>query len=173
MSVSLVVTVIGPDRPGLVESISEAVAAHEGNWLESRMSRLAGKFAGILRVDVAEPRSSDLTSALLALESQGLKTVVEQSAVGDDVAAARGLRLEIVGSDQPGIVHDISQALARRSVNVEELVTERTDAPMAGSSLFKAWASLRAPHDLSVDDLREALEQLAHDLMVDVTLDES
>ena len=50
----LVLTLIGSDRPGLVEAVAEVIAGHGGNWLESRMAHLAGKFAGILRVEIPE-----------------------------------------------------------------------------------------------------------------------
>jgi len=59
VNVSLVLTVIGPDRPGLVESLSQAIAQQEGNWLESRMARMAGQFAGILRVNIEEERAEE------------------------------------------------------------------------------------------------------------------
>jgi glycine cleavage system regulatory protein len=167
---SLVLTVIGEDRPGLVESLAEVVAAHEGNWLESRMSRMAGKFAGIVRADVPAERAGDLAEALDALETRGLRVVVEESTVAEAAAGFKDLRLELVGNDHPGIVRDVSRALAQRGINVEELSTECTSAPMSGEPLFKATADLRIPADLCVDELRATLEELAQDLMVDITL---
>jgi glycine cleavage system regulatory protein len=84
----------------------------------------------------------------------------------------RELRLEILGSDRPGIVHDISEALAERGINVDELRTEIMRAPMSGELLFLANAELLVPISLSLDSLRKDLEALAHELMVDVDLDE-
>jgi glycine cleavage system regulatory protein len=167
---SLVLTAIGEDRPGLVESLAEVVAAHGGNWLESRMSRMAGKFAGIVRADVPAERAGELAAALAALEARGLRVVVEDSGVAKQPGGLRGLRLELVGDDHPGIVRDVSHALAQRGINVEELSTECISAPMSGEPLFKATADLRIPADLSIDELRATLEELAHDLMVDITL---
>jgi glycine cleavage system regulatory protein len=169
---SLVLTLIGPDRPGLVEALSHAVAEHGANWLESRMSRLAGKFAGILLVDVAESSVDALTAALVALQSQGLKVVVEASAGEAPPAPTVSLRLHLVGQDRPGIVRDISRALAQRSVNVEELATGRSSAPMSAELLFSAEARLQVPASVELDELREALEALANDLMVDLRLSE-
>lgn len=172
MSVSLVLTAIGDDRPGLVESLSQAVADHEGSWQESYMAHLAGKFAGILRVEVPTDRAASLEAALRQLELTGLQVVVEAS--GHEAAGeARSLLLELVGLDHPGIVRDISRALAARGINVDELSTELTNAPMSGELLFKARIQLRLPAEASVDDLRNTLEALANDLMVDITLDDS
>jgi len=77
MQRSLVMTVIGQDRPGLVESVAGLVAEHRGNWLESRMSRLGGQFAGILRVEVPSEKEGALVAGLRRLESRGLTVVVQ------------------------------------------------------------------------------------------------
>src|SRR5262249_49095797 len=123
MRVSLVLTVIGEDRPGIVEHLSQIVAGSEGNWEESRMSRLAGKFAGILRISVDKSRADQLAKALGGLEQKGLRVVVEKSDVEEN-AQYNTLALELVGNDHPGIVRDIAHALAMRGVNIEELETE-------------------------------------------------
>jgi glycine cleavage system regulatory protein len=168
---SLVVTVIGKDRPGLVESVSAVVEDHGGSWVESRMSRLAGEFAGILRVSVPADRADGLATALEGLRSGGLRVVVERG-FEDAVEEGHVILLELVGSDRPGIVHKISEALAARSVNVDELNTECDGAPWSGDTLFKAMARLRAPKDLDLDQLRESLEAIASDLMVDISIGE-
>ena len=172
MTVSLVLTVIGDDKPGLVDSLSGIIAEHGGNWLESRMAQLAGKFAGILCVDVAQTRADALMAALQTLEAKGLKVTVEKGAAGDSVVLFRTLNLELVGQDHPGIVHDISHALASRSISVEELSTETSSASMAGGTLFHANARLSVPETVRTEELRDLLESLANELMVDITLDD-
>ena len=169
---SLVVTVIGKDRPGLVESVSAVVEANGGSWVESRMSRLAGEFAGILRVSVPAAEVDALTEGLEALDAGGLRVVVER---GFEEPADEGqvIVLELIGGDRPGIVHKISEALAARGVNVDELNTECEGAPWSGDTLFKAMARLRAPRGLDLDQLRESLEAIAGDLMVDISLGEA
>ncbi|UCH29340.1 MAG: glycine cleavage system protein R [Myxococcales bacterium] len=168
---SLVVTVIGKDRPGLVESVSAVVEDHGGSWVESRMSRLAGEFAGILRVSVPAANADALSSALVGLEASGLRVVVERG-FEEEPEEGHLIHLELIGSDRPGIVHAISEALAARNVNVDELNTECDGAPWSGDTLFKATARLRAPQALDLDQLRESLEAIAGDLMVDVTIGE-
>jgi len=172
MSVSLV-TVISPDRPGLVEALSQSVANHQGSWLESRMARLDGQFAGILRVSVPENRVEALSQELRALEPQGLQVVIANSEASGSNPDARQLRLELLGSDRPGIIREIAAALASRGINVDELRTEVVSAPMSGELLFRASAELWIPPALDLEALRKDLEALAHELMVDVDLDEA
>lgn len=171
MRSQLVLTLIGRDRPGLVEALSTEVARHGGNWEESRMAQLAGKFAGILRIAVDVDRAAGLARALAALEREGLRVVVEGAEASAQGGAGQRARLTLVGSDREGIVRDLSRALAARSVNVEELETSCEAAPMAGGSIFRASALLLVPSGLSVEALRAALESLADDLMVEISLD--
>ena len=173
MSVSLVMTVISPDRPGLVEALSQSVANHQGSWLESRMARLDGKFAGIVRVSVPENRVEALSQELRALEPEGMQVVIARSEAFGAGPAARRLRLELLGSDRPGIIREISAALASRGINVNELRTEVVSAPMSGELLFRASAELWIPPTLDLEVLRKDLEALAHELMVDIDLDEA
>jgi len=169
---SLVLTVIGPDRPGLVEALSETIADHSANWLESRMTRLQGRFAGLLRVSVPDAYAQDLTDALAKLEERDLGIIVQSSESISTAIESRTLQLELVGQDHPGIVRYLSHVLAERRVNVEELETNVSSAPMSGEALFRAKASLRAPGEVSLDELRETLEKIANELMVDLSLDE-
>jgi glycine cleavage system regulatory protein len=166
----LVITLVGPDRPGIVESVAEPIAAHGGNWLESRMAHLAGKFAGVLRIDVAEDRLAPLTEALRRLEANGLRVVVEPSPAEPPPPEKQLMQLDLVGTDRPGIVREIARALAERSVNIEELVTDRASAPMSGELLFRAQARVRVPAGADLAALRSRLERVASDLMVEVKL---
>jgi len=168
----LVLTVMGDDRPGLVDALSGAIAEHGGNWERSSMARLARKFAGVLTVNVAEQQVDALTRALEALHEEGLLHVLVERGGEDEGPASRRLRLTLVGQDHPGIVHDLSHALARRGISIESLDTETRSASMAGGTLFHAEAALRAPEALTLQELRGDLEALANELMVDLELDE-
>lgn len=168
----LVLTLIGPDRPGIVEAIAEPIARHGGNWLESRMAHLAGKFAGILRIQVSEAEEAALTLALRALEVGGLRLTIEGGRSTEAKGGGRTLLLDLVGLDRPGIVREISGALAAHGVNIEELTTDRTTAPMSGELLFRSRARVSFPPRSDPEALRRRLEDLAADLMVQVTLAE-
>ncbi len=173
MSTSLVLTVIGPDQPGLVEALARTVAEHGGSWQHSRMARLGGYFAGILEVSVTQEASAALYKALHGLEARGLRVTVADSPPRSEMESYRTLHLDLVGQDRPGIIRDISSALASAGVNVGELATETSSAPMSGETLFRARAELHHPLDRSVKELRETLEKLSGNLMVDISLDEA
>jgi glycine cleavage system regulatory protein len=172
MTTDLVLTLLGPDRPGLVEAVADTIAAHGGNWLESRMAHLAGKFAGILRVEVPAENTAPLMTALARLEGRGLRIVLEPSAGANAGAKPAPMELELLGLDRPGLVRDVSRLLAQQDINVEELVTDRSSAPMSGDMMFRARARLSVPPTADLAALRKELERLAGDLMVEIRLAE-
>ncbi len=170
MKTSLVLTLIGSDKPGLVELVSGTLTEHRANWQQSSMSRLAGKFAGILIASVDASHTEALLKALHSLEAQGLKVIAE---VDSDVSSQRpgqSLTLELIGHDKPGIVREISRALAKRDISLDKLETEVVSGSMSAELLFKAQAELMVPGDTDLDELQEGLEAIASDLMVDITL---
>jgi glycine cleavage system regulatory protein len=167
MPIPLVITLVGADRTGLVESVARVVAEHEGNWLESRMCRLGGEFAGILRVEIPAEKKSALLAALQKIS--GLNVVIQPTQSAVAATSGRQTKLEIVGSDRPGIVREITAALARANVNVEEFFSELVSAPMSGETLFKASARLQLPEHCDLAALKKDLEKIAADLLVDVS----
>lgn len=172
MMTSLVITVIAPDRPGIVELLSRTVADHGGNWLESKMSRLAGRFGGVLLVSVPKANADGLTKALRGLEAQGLRAMSEEGIAEEPVQEHRLLRLTLVGQDRPGIVRDISQALAHRGIGIDELDTEFVNGAWSGENLFEAAATLRVPRQVQTDEVRQVLENLSNELVADIALGE-
>ena len=170
-SISLILTVIGDDRPGLVGELAAVISAHQGNWLESSMAQLAGKFAGIVEVAVDATHADALRLALGQLA--GLKVAVESALSGKSALTGRRLKLALVGHDRIGIVREVSQVLANHAVNVESLDTRTSSAPMSAAVLFHAVAELTAAPDLDVGALTAELERISNDLMVDITLDET
>jgi glycine cleavage system regulatory protein len=172
MRASLVLTIIGDDKPGIVEQLSDQILATGANWEESRMARLGGKFAGLLRLTVERDRADALVTELTKLETVGLTVVVEQSSE-PEAGSYRTVRLELLGHDRPGIVRDISRALAHHRVNIEELETDVTSAPMSGEALFRGRAELGVPATVTTEMLRDALEAIADKLMVDLMLEDS
>ncbi len=162
-------TIIGPDRTGLVDSVASRVTEHGGNWLESRMSRLGGQFAGILRVEVPNEEQEGLVRSLKGLEAQGLTVVIHPDKAESPESERKLNLLEITGQDRPGIVREISHVLASHGINVEELETERSSAAMSGEMLFKARATLHVPDSCDVPRLQKQLEKIAEDLFVDIS----
>lgn len=172
MTELLALTVTGPDRPGLIELLSTTLATHGANWQESRMARLAGQFAGVLLASIPANRFDALQTALQGLNEQGLTVVLAKRTAEQTKAERRQVKLELVGQDHPGIVREISHALAQRGVSIDEIETRCHSASWSGEIMFEASVELSAPPKLSMDQLREILEGLANELMVDITLEE-
>jgi glycine cleavage system regulatory protein len=167
MQIPLVMTIIGPDRPGLVDLVAGIVAEHGGNWLESRMCRLGGEFAGILRALVPAERRAALETALQQLPDLTVVVRADESAAPGDLP--RLAALEVVGHDRPGIVREVTRALAALGVSVEELATECLSAPMSGEPLFQARARLLLPAAGTIHELRQSLEQAVPGMTVEIS----
>lgn len=170
---SLVLTLIGTDRPGIVARLAEIAASHGAGWEESKMARLAGRFAGIVRLEAAPDSIDALEHALAPLAAEGLRLTLDRGTTTP--APERVGALELLGHDRQGIVRDISAVLARYGVGIDELDTEVESASMSGEQMFRAQAELRLPGDVRLDALRADLEAIADELMVElrVVMDKS
>ena len=167
---ALVLTVLGDDRPGLVDAVSGVVSAHGGNWERSQMARLGGKFAGIVQVNVPDAGVTDLRAALALLGTDGaLHITIDQAGVAP-IADGHRFVLSLVGTDRPGLIHSVSSALAEVGASIEELDTWTSSAPMSGGPLFEATAAVVLPAGLTIDTVRDQLEALADHLLVDIEL---
>jgi glycine cleavage system regulatory protein len=173
MATPLVLTFVGRDKPGLVNAISEKIAAHGGTWLESRLSHLAGEFAGIVLVGAPEPNIAALTAALRDLEASGLRVTVDRSESVPTGTNYTSLTLALFGNERPGIVRDLTQALTGLGVNIEEFSSSLESAPFTGLEMFRANARLRIPSGVSGADVQKTLEELAAEIMVDLTVSEA
>ncbi|WP_308367930.1 MULTISPECIES: ACT domain-containing protein [unclassified Microbulbifer] len=167
MQQHLVISLISDDKPGVVEKLSAAVAENGGNWEDSRMAHFAGKFAGILRVSVSADACQGLREALEALADEGYRIQIEES-----LAVASGplqtLNLKLVGNDRPGIVREISRALAARQINMEQLETGCSSVPGSGEPLFTAECTIGVAEDMDLDGLRDELDEIADELGVEI-----
>ena len=171
MNVSFIVTLVGEDRPGLVNALAECAAANGANWLDSSMAHLAGKFAGILRLDVAAADADRLEAALRALSSAGLSLSIERGTSAADATGGELIRMELLAHDRPGIVRDISSVLAQHGASIERMDSACESGSFSGEAMFRAELELRVPAGVSPAALQAALEALANELMVDLKLE--
>jgi len=171
MNTSIVLTVVSDDHPGIVEVLSEVIANHDGSWAESSMMSLAGKFAGILLVRLPGEQVESFSADLEKLDSSGIQVVAKLSDSEPATDATREYSIELVGQDRAGIVHEITEVLAKFGINVQELETTVQSASMSGESLFMAHARIFIPPDTDTEALQGELEDLANELMVDIELE--
>ena len=171
MRKNLILTFIGEDKPGLVESISAVIKNHDGNWLESRLSQLAGQFAGIIQIGVDTDQAKALIKSLQVLTDQGLNIVLKEGAESRDISIATH-KLTLLGLDRPGIVKDVSSALSNQRINVLELNTNIVKAAMTGEPMFEAEAIVEYAASTDLMVLAEQLESISAELGVDIELDD-
>lgn len=170
MQTTLVITVLATDRPGIVNALSEILVAHKANWIDSRMANLADKFAGLVQISVPTDELDNLKGKLQALRDADnkLHIVMEEAVTVLEPLPRSKLSLELVGADRPGIIDDITGVLSSLGVNINELVTEQREASMSAELLFYAKLTLGLPENVSDDDVRNSLEALSDQLMVDL-----
>jgi glycine cleavage system regulatory protein len=167
MQHEIVLSVITDDQPGIVQTLAETIAAHGGNWLDSSMSHLGGKFAGIVLLEVSERRERELEDALRSLDRRGLQIAFERTGPARP-RSGHYVMVNIIANDRSGIVGEISSLLARHAINIEKLSTSVADTPMSSGHLFKARFQANLPADMSYDDLQHVLESASDDLMVEL-----
>lgn len=171
MTTSIVFTFIAVDKPGLVEQLSNTVSEHGGNWLESRMSQLAGNFAGIARVQISTDHVENLRAALQALSGEELNISIRSDTGTGNKANYKHLQLSLIGNDRPGIVKELTRALAELNINVCEMNTWVTSAAMTADTLFEATAEIQVPTGQDIAELSERLEEIANEVAVDINLE--
>jgi glycine cleavage system regulatory protein len=173
MRTYLVVTITCPDRPGIVERITEVLVAFSANWEESRLARLGGDFAGIAKISVPPEQAEPLARALRDLAQEQLTVVVKvtQSAAPDAWAGYPLFELRLVGADHEGIVHRVSAYLASQGINVEALETEMVPAPVSATPLFQMQAQIKVPPGLALAELRRNLDRIGDELGVDIAVE--
>lgn len=170
MQTHLVLTIISDDKPGVVELLAQTITRHHGNWLESRMSHLANKFAGILQIAVDSDNEAALCEALTNLSQQGLKIHLEP-AINTPQVIGKEFQFSVMGSDRPGIVFEIAQAFAKRHINMGELETACSSMPWSGEPMFEANGLIYVPSSVDMNDLYDHLDVIAEELAVDIRLE--
>ncbi len=166
----LILSVLSDDKPGVVEAIAQAINKQDGNWLESHLAQLGGKFAGVIHVGVHAERSEDLRAQLEALSKKSIQVSVEQVSEGNLNTNTETATFSAIGPDRPGIIKELSTAFAQRHINLTELETRLSSAPYSGEPLFEATGELALPSSLDMDDLEEQLDDIANSLALDVNL---
>lgn len=172
MAQDLVLTVIARDRPGLIKALSESIDAHGGNWVDSSMARLGGEFAGIVLVSMPTADVAALEAALAALSKDGIAVTMRRASTLAAPPTGRRIYIEFAGADHTGIIAEISAEIARLGASIEELTTRVFAGSMSGTAMFEAQADVILPDGLDAEEVRERLEDIADDLMVEIEFEQ-
>jgi glycine cleavage system transcriptional repressor len=169
----LILTAVGPDRPGIVGELTSHLHAAGGNLLDSRMVNLRGEFAMMILVEVADDAAARrLADELPAVgDGMGLRLSVTPQHVIPKPRPGVPYVLKTYSMDQPGIVARVSSVLRAFGVNIEDLSARQESAPFAGSALFSTEMRLTVPPEVPLTKLREQLEAVGNELNCDIDLD--
>ena len=169
MTTRVILNVIGSDRPGLTQALADAVLSADGNWLESHLSRLGGKFVGAVLVELDDGKLASLEQQVRKVDASGLQVAI--AFAGEEApSAAPGLSFELVGQDRPGIVREVTGVLAALGVNIEDFTSATEPSAHSGGQLFRAGVRLSLPEGTTADQVRDALEAISGEIMVDVVI---
>ena len=169
MNARVILIVTGSDRPGLTKALADAVHAAGGNWLESHLSRLGGKYVGSVLVELDAAALPELEAQVRSVDTNGLRVSVVPA---DDEPQPGGeaLTVELVGQDRPGIVREVTAVLAALGVNIDSLTTATERGAWSGEPLFRARAKVTLPPGVDQDEVQAALEGISGEVMVDFTV---
>jgi glycine cleavage system regulatory protein len=166
---TLILSVVGSDRPGLTQALASAVLSAGGNWLESHLSQLGGLYVGSVLVELEAGQEEALRAAVSAVDAHGLEVRIAPT-VEAPAATGELLQLGVVGQDRPGIVHQVTGVLSELGANIESFGSRLSIEPHQGAPLFHLDARLRLPPGLTADAVQDALEAISGEIMVDIAL---
>lgn len=165
----LIVNAIGPDRPGIVGEFTGHLHSGGANVLDSRMVNLRGQFAIIILFEVEDEAAAGLRQSLPALSEQmGLQLTLVEPQVPALAVQGIPFKLKTYSMDQPGIIHQVSEALRGYGVNIEDLEARQESAPFMGTPLFLMEMRLTVPSRVSIRELRSRLQSLCDSLNCDI-----
>ncbi len=168
MSEHLVISVIGDDRPGIVEELSGIILETGCNIEDSRMSVLGSSFAVILLVSGHWDKVSKLETALAGLQrEQGLAIMHKRTSARHAQGHLLPYLAEVIGLDHPGIVHELSGFFASRGINIEDMATSSQPAAHTGTPIFAVHITIGVPTQLHIATLREDFIDLCDHLNLD------
>jgi len=168
MSKHVILSVTGSDRPGLTKALADAIHAAGGNWLESNLSRLGGKYVGAVLVEIEPDALSALAAEVGKVDSSGLHVAVVSAGPEPDEAEG-AMSIELVGQDRPGIIREVTSVLAAIGANIDSLTTATENGAWSGERLFRANVSATLPEGVTPEAVQHALEAISRDVMVDFT----
>jgi glycine cleavage system transcriptional repressor len=172
MSKNVVLTLTGHDKVGLVDYVTNLIVKHKGNVEASRMAHLGGEFAMLMLVTIPEKAEPALEKDFKELHREGYQVALVQTK--DDSKKHAGwlpYQIEVAGADHQGIIHEVAHHLASQNINIENMDTSTSPAPMSGTPLFTMKGVVLVPPKLNFHDWSDALEEVCDKLNVNVKIE--
>ena len=165
----LIISAVGSDRPGIVSEISNIITSHGGNIEESRMSRLGSDFGIIMLVSVAPDW---VESMEVTLQSINELTIISKHTKIQESLEGIQYQIDLSGADNEGIVKVLSKYLAEKSINILDIQTHISNAPITGTPLFNLKTITTIPENLNIIDIQSDLKQISKKLGVEITINQ-
>jgi len=162
-------TATGFDRPGIVSEISGIITSHGGNVEESRMSKMGSDFAIIMFVTISKDWEESLEVALQSIKNLTITTKCTKSYKPSDY---NKYQIDLKGADNEGIVKVLSEYLADKSINIIEMNSHISPAPVTGAPLFNLNSIISIPEDIIIEEIDAELEAISSKLGVELMLNE-
>jgi len=168
----LVISALGKDRPGIVDSLSKAILDDGGNIADSRMTVLGGEFAILLMVEGNWNTLNRLEQAISGLEQTLGLTIISKRTEGRSIGSKRlPYAVEVVALDHPGIVHHLASFFSNREINIEDLATASYAAPHTGTLMFSVHMTVGIPADIHIGTLRDEFLEFCDSMNLDAVLE--
>jgi len=170
MDTKIVVTLVGPDRPGIVDRLARFLFEKGFNLEDSRMAVLGGEFAGILLM--SGKLASALESLIPEMESlTGTTITARETTVRPGGKPGIPFLVHGYSMDHPGIVHALAHEVASLGANIEEMETTTQPAPVSGTPLFDVRMRVSLSMEVSVGELRRRLSEVGEKKNIDVSVE--
>ncbi len=170
MPKNIVLTLTGRDRIGLVDHVTSLVVTRGGNVGASRMAHLGGEFAMLMLIALPESEIGVIDQDFQSLRGEGYQVSIVQTEDSKKYEGWLPYEIEVTGADHEGIIHDIAHYLASRGINIENMDTSSSPAPMSGTPLFTMKGVVLAPPKLNFHAWSDELEEIGDKLNVNVTV---
>ena len=172
MNKSLVISALGNDKPGIVNELSKTILDQGGNISDSRMTVLGGEFAMMLLVAGSQESINNIISKLEETgDKLNLTLIAKETHPQESNQKRLPYLINVVSIDNPGIVHNISDFLSSRNLNIEEIETKTYPAAHTGTTMFSLDMVISVPANSSVKTLRDEFITFCDDLNLDASLE--
>ena len=166
---NLIISAVGSDRSGIISEISGIITSHGGNIEKSRMTRWGSDFTIIMLVMVDSKWKESLVVALQAIKEL---SITIKSTEPNTVITGENCQISLSGADNEGIVKVLSKYLAGKSINILEMETHITNAPVTGTPLFNLLAIITIPDNIDLAEIQSDLTLIAQKLGVEIVVNQ-
>jgi glycine cleavage system transcriptional repressor len=172
MTQLIVLSAVGTDRPGVVKDLSKAILDCGGNIEESRMASLGAEFAVLMLISGHWHTPAKLEKSLDSLrKTHDLAISIKKTGMRNDTGECVPYGVDVVCLDQPGIVFQLSDFFAARTIEICELATRRYAAPHTGAPMFSVQMTVSIPAAAPIAQLRDDFHDLCEQLNLDSILE--